>query len=406
VANELVLLAAILIGAYFIGSQLSDNPVVQRLGKASPLGGGFSLLGCGTIVALFAYALVVSRWYVALTLSVACFALGAIVFSPLGGPVYRFHAAVLLRRERARRQAAGDADGVAAIDDLLRRLDEPAPATPPAQSGPEGLPAERDAPPASPHNQILAIAPEARDALAPLLDLRGPVLQAISAASVGPEQRRELPQRFELACAALSRAHAGLTRPGSAEDEVQAGREILAATVGMQKCWGTLRGLGGEGGRPIGAELERAFEQLAAPLRERLEARAAQRAQGAPGGFRRAGEHDYVLGCAFCSRDAERLTIAGGRVTFTRSPAPRALLPQSYPETRAARLFGALEAGGVAGLDDLLGREFNSSGVFGYCPDCARMYCDDHYAIEEDWSGSWLEAVQGICPRGHRREVA
>ena len=44
-------------------------------------------------------------------------------------------------------------------------------------------------------------------------------------------------------------------------------------------------------------------------------------------------------------------------------------------------------------------------GCMAYCPECDRVYCGTHYAIEDKWSGSWHEATDATCPLGHWREI-
>lgn len=402
--HTFVLCATTLVAGYLLGAQMPDNPVVRRLGKDSPFGVGFTALGCGAMLLMFVYALVFTHWYGALGFPFLTFLLGAMVFGPLGGQFYLLHAKWLLRRRGSRQAAAGDADGVSATDDLLRRLDEPAPSPPPPPA-----PAPTAAPPADGTRTTsryppISLYPESEEALAPILALKGRVLDAFDHLPADHETRAQLRWRFDFACESLGHAFRDLKWLDSCEAEQRAGSALLAATMEMQKCWGALLWdrTRGEG---LSEQLKHEFDRFAAPMWARIEKRAAAvEVQGPPNRVLRVSEEEYVLLCALCGGSAERFRIVGENVAFTRSP--QALLPQYFPRDQAPALFRILVEEGVKALHEHLVTQRQSSGVHGYCPECERMYCIQHYTVEEEWDESWFKGARGACPRGHRRELA
>ena len=82
------------------------------------------------------------------------------------------------------------------------------------------------------------------------------------------------------------------------------------------------------------------------------------------------------------------------------SPVNKAVSMNSERSFQARAL---LEAGKGSELVALLGGQARP-GFVQYCPECQRVYCKDHVAVEASWSGSWHESTNATCPLGHRRE--
>ncbi len=59
-----------------------------------------------------------------------------------------------------------------------------------------------------------------------------------------------------------------------------------------------------------------------------------------------------------------------------------------------------------AALLEYLSRTPAAADIDAFCPDCARTFCRDHYAIEAERSGSWHTGTTVTCPAGHSRETA
>lgn len=404
--HTFILLAATLLAGYFLGTQTSDNPVQTRLGRESPFGDRFTALGCVGMLAVFLYAFVFTRWYAALGFPFLAFLLGALVFGPLGGPLYRLHAKTLLRWRRARQHAAGDEDGARTTDDLLRRLDEPAAPPPPAAATVRPAQAAAAASSAPPGPPKIYLHPEAEAVLAPLLALKKPAFDAFDLFA-DAETRGQLKWRFEFACESLGHAYRDLKWLDSPDAEQRAGASLLTATTEMQKCWNALL-WDRTRWESLSEKLKLEFERFVEPMWARLDLRAAAvEVQGPPNRVLRVSEEEYVFLCALCGGSAERFRIVGENVAFSRSPG--ALVPQYFPRDQAPALFQILVEEGVKALHEHLVTQFpprQLRGVHGYCPECERMYCMQHYTVEEEWDESWFHGARGACPRSHWRELA
>jgi hypothetical protein len=40
-----------------------------------------------------------------------------------------------------------------------------------------------------------------------------------------------------------------------------------------------------------------------------------------------------------------------------------------------------------------------------YCADCARVYCRDHWKIEDVWDGQFYDFSSGYCPEDHKKMI-
>ena len=116
----------------------------------------------------------------------------------------------------------------------------------------------------------------------------------------------------------------------------------------------------------------------------------------------------WSLTCAVCDGEA---------VTFTRTrigpDAPEQLVVSSVSPVTVFRpvsgprmldLIKLLEGGDAASLLRHM-KETQAAGCDAYCPQCDRVYCKEHTAIEAQWTGSWHEATWATCALGHEREI-
>ncbi|MEK7877987.1 MAG: hypothetical protein AAB325_17570 [Pseudomonadota bacterium] len=109
----------------------------------------------------------------------------------------------------------------------------------------------------------------------------------------------------------------------------------------------------------------------------------------------------YTLPCAACGADAVRYEWKDGKIGFeTLSPVnPR----KSLADDSADKVRRMLEDGKMRESAEFIDSTAGA-GCAQYCPDCGRVYCKDHLAVEAEWSGSWHSATYATCPLGHRRE--
>ena len=45
------------------------------------------------------------------------------------------------------------------------------------------------------------------------------------------------------------------------------------------------------------------------------------------------------------------------------------------------------------------------NGLDGYCPDCNKIYCDDHWTFYPNHDDGFYDDTKGICIKGHKRIV-
>jgi hypothetical protein len=128
----------------------------------------------------------------------------------------------------------------------------------------------------------------------------------------------------------------------------------------------------------------------------------------APEPVRRTDTGGYALPCAACGGDAITLTVEKVSPVLQEQMVVTSLSPvtvfRSLSGPRMADLLGVLDGGDVAAVVKHL-RDTQPGGCDVYCPDCDRVYCRTHYAVEAQWSGSWHEATYATCPLGHEHTI-
>lgn len=120
---------------------------------------------------------------------------------------------------------------------------------------------------------------------------------------------------------------------------------------------------------------------------------------------------EYRLPCSVCGQEAASFFI-GRRIWDKLSLDDedklvcRGILTERATAAAAgARVFQLLSSGDLARLDDELNPPEFPCGLDVYCPPCDRVYCRNHYAIEDVYDDGFYDFSWGTCPQGHRREV-
>lgn len=116
----------------------------------------------------------------------------------------------------------------------------------------------------------------------------------------------------------------------------------------------------------------------------------------------------WALPCAVCDGDAVSMT----RTRVSPNGAEQLVITSLSPVTvfrpitgpRMQDLVALLDKSDVDTIVNYL-RETQPGGCDAACPECKRLYCKTHYAIEAQWSGSWHEATYATCPLGHEHEI-
>lgn len=174
-----------------------------------------------------------------------------------------------------------------------------------------------------------------------------------------------------------------------------AARRMIAGHLATGLAW--RKYVAGSPSYDVLKQVSTAFADDAQPLLGELSRRLAAQA---PLALSR-GNTGYVLPCAACGGNAVTFTVKGDTLLLDGLSSDSPL--ECHGE--AARKLSALLAEG----DARVVMEFLRGSVPGcdsYCPDCDRLYCQEHYSVEMEWSGSWLTAVHATCPLGHAREIA
>jgi hypothetical protein len=146
-----------------------------------------------------------------------------------------------------------------------------------------------------------------------------------------------------------------------------------------------------------GAQVLEAFRKDAAPLVSEVARLLAARppAEIVP------QEEGFVLGCAACKESA--ITFRPSKTGFCARNISNVNQTICWEGETGKRLGELLTAGGTrALLGYFAARE--GAGCPAYCPSCDRVYCRGHYAVSEEWSGSWYSAGYVTCVLGHERE--
>lgn len=113
------------------------------------------------------------------------------------------------------------------------------------------------------------------------------------------------------------------------------------------------------------------------------------------------GEEGFGLACAACGESAVMFQLKEGEVLA--NSISNVYRTTYWKGETAQRLAELLAEGSARAVLDFLASP-GHLGCPAYCPECGRVYCQEHYSVEETWSGSWHEASYATCPLGHERE--
>ena len=70
------------------------------------------------------------------------------------------------------------------------------------------------------------------------------------------------------------------------------------------------------------------------------------------------------------------------------------------------RIYSWLRAGDLASVHEFVRSWVTmEDGLDAYCPECDKVYCDDHVRKEIEWDDGFYDCTYGTCPEGHRRII-
>jgi hypothetical protein len=152
------------------------------------------------------------------------------------------------------------------------------------------------------------------------------------------------------------------------------------------------------------SRLQEAFEDAS----EAISSRAGRPLVPAPGSFptvERTGEDHYTLRCSSCGQAAAVFRVEVPRLSTTGEEAiafEGLTKSTHFDMTNERAVFGRLESGDLSGLNAFI-EGMAPGGLDSYCPACDKVYCRDHYDLEEEWDEGFYDCTYGTCPEGHRR---
>jgi hypothetical protein len=213
--------------------------------------------------------------------------------------------------------------------------------------------------------------------------------------SLPAELAKSLQERIDDLILALTEAHSVLSA-GAAEALNLSARKIVHCHWITGREWRKYLANFGAAAN-VGRQIDEAWENDACPLVSEIARLLALRP---PAALVRMDE-GYGLACAACGENAVTFRKEKGSVQANNiSNVNRNLY---WSGEKAQRLIELLEQGSVQTVLDYLASP-SGGGCPAFCPECARVYCREHYSVEEVWSGSWHEASYATCPLGHERE--
>jgi len=147
----------------------------------------------------------------------------------------------------------------------------------------------------------------------------------------------------------------------------------------------------------VGAQIKEAFQKDAEPLVNEITRLLA--AQPTPTLVQR--EEAYVLMCAACGESA--VTFRSEKGSICANSISNVYATTWWSGETGLRLAQLLAEGDARAVLDYLASP-DRLHCPAYCPECDRVYCREHYAVDDEWSGSWYTAGYATCPLGHERE--
>jgi hypothetical protein len=115
----------------------------------------------------------------------------------------------------------------------------------------------------------------------------------------------------------------------------------------------------------------------------------------------------FELPCALCGKTAVSFSTGVDRWS-----SKMALLFSGITHDRALNLalaaaaFEWLRREEIGKLHaHLIDSGTSHEGIDGYCPECDRVYCRQHYGAVEEFDEGFYDCTYGTCPAGHRRMI-
>ncbi|MBI4146701.1 hypothetical protein HY489_05185 [Candidatus Woesearchaeota archaeon] len=120
-------------------------------------------------------------------------------------------------------------------------------------------------------------------------------------------------------------------------------------------------------------------------------------------------EKEYQLLCQECGKIAATFDLGPGQLGKQIALNYNGITGYShFDATDAPTIFARLEKDDIDKIHTFLDK-YSRRGVRGidaYCPECKKIYCQDHYKqYEERDEHNFYSCTYGTCPKGHQRII-
>lgn len=118
-------------------------------------------------------------------------------------------------------------------------------------------------------------------------------------------------------------------------------------------------------------------------------------------------EEEYHLPCSVCGR-----VEAGFKIGIPKSGGKKSLYyigiikQAKFSLNDAKKIFQWLEEDKIAEVHADVQKSIDlEEGIDAYCPKCDKIYCYQHYKVQEVWDEGFYDCTYGTCPLGHKRII-
>ena len=116
--------------------------------------------------------------------------------------------------------------------------------------------------------------------------------------------------------------------------------------------------------------------------------------------------HEYQLLCSICGEIAVDFKIGIGQFDKEEKLLYRGIIiGTSLNKGLAEEVFEILGNEDLTRVHEFMKNHHSYEGVDAYCPECDKIYCWNHYKLEEEWDEGFYDCTYGECPKGHRRMI-
>lgn len=120
-----------------------------------------------------------------------------------------------------------------------------------------------------------------------------------------------------------------------------------------------------------------------------------------------AGTEEYRLPCAVCSEIAVIFKTGVPEIEKENKLLYSGIAMRTYFSLEhAPKVFSLLQKDDIRGVHEyIIEKTAFREGVDGYCPDCDKIFCREHYNVQETFDEGFYDCSYGTCPSGHRRMI-